>query len=86
MADEPAMLNEPSTDTLRVELRPWPDPAPEHRPELVGGRDAGVDLVIHYGPDGLPYAWEIEHASRHPEHIAAALDALRAAQGYKDAA
>ncbi len=84
-ADAP-VLYEPSTDTLRVELRPWPEPAPDHHPELVGGRDAGVDLVIHYGPDGLPCAWEIEHASKHPEHIAAALAALRAAQGYKDAA
>ena len=53
---------------------------------MVGGRDAGEDLVIPHGPDGLPYAWEIEHASRHPEHIAAALAARRAAQGYKDAA
>jgi hypothetical protein len=43
----------------------------------VGGEDAGEDLVIHYGADGLPWLWEIEHASRHPEHIAAALDELR---------
>ena len=85
-ADSSPLLYEPSTDALRVELRPWPDPVPDHRPELVGGRDAGVDLVIHDGPDGLPCAREFEHASRHPEHIAAALDALRAAQGYKDAA
>lgn len=86
MTGEPAILYEPSTDTLLVELRPWPAPAPEHRPELAGGRDAGEDLVIHDAPDGQPYAWEIEHASRHPEHIAAALAALRAAQGFKDAA
>jgi uncharacterized protein YuzE len=46
----------------------------------------GEDLVIHYAPDGEPYAWEIEHASKHPEHIAAALEALRQAQGHKNAA
>ncbi len=46
MADEPAMLNEPSTDTLRVELHPWPDPASEHRPKLVGGREAGTPASI----------------------------------------
>ena len=51
-----------------------------------GGEDAGEDLVIHYRPDGLPYEWEIEHASRHPEHIAAALMQLRAAQGLAQAA
>ena len=48
--------------------------------------DAGEDLVIHYAADGEPWLWEIEHASRHPEHIAAALAALRAARGFKDAA
>lgn len=74
----------PDTDTLYVEIRPWPEG--DMRAEAVGGEDAGEDLVIHYGPDDRPYAYEIEHASRHPEHIAAALAALRAARGFAKAA
>ena len=60
---------------MAIELRPWPG----HRPHVaqVGGEDAGDDLVIHYGPDGEPWMWEIEHASAHPEHIAAALEEIR---------
>jgi NADH dehydrogenase FAD-containing subunit len=34
-------------------------------------------IQIHRAPDGAPWLWEIEHASRHPEHIAAALAELR---------
>ena len=61
------------TDTMAVEIRPWPG-----REDDDGiARDAGVDLVIHYAPDGQPWLWEIEHASRLPEHIAAALAELR---------
>jgi uncharacterized protein YuzE len=56
----------PDTDTMYVEVRPGP---------TEGGADAGPDLVIHYGTDGLPSGYEIERASRHPEHIAAALAA-----------
>lgn len=41
------------------------------------GRDAGEDLVIHYTPDGEPWLWEIEHASRHPERITNALAELQ---------
>jgi uncharacterized protein YuzE len=70
---EPAIRYYPETDTMAIEVRPCPDMT---RGE-VGGEDAGEDLVIHYGADGLPWLWEIEHASRHPEHIAAALDELR---------
>jgi len=58
----------PATDTLYVELRPGP---------TTGGEDAGADLVIHYGEDGRPSGYEIEHASKHPEHIAAALRLVR---------
>jgi hypothetical protein len=61
------------TDTMAVEIRPWPGRADDDGI----ARDAGVDLVIHYAPDGRPWLWEIEHASRHPEHIAAALAELR---------
>jgi hypothetical protein len=61
------------TDTLAVEIRPWPG-----REDDDGiTRDAGVDLVIHYAPDGQSWLWEIEHASHHPEHIATALAELR---------
>ena len=63
----------PETDTMVIEIRPWPG-----RDEEDGiGRDSGVDLVIHDAPDGEAWLWEIEHASRHPEHIAAALAELR---------
>jgi len=61
------------TDTMAVEIRPW-----SGREDDDGiARDAGADLVIHYAPDGQPWLWEIEHASRHPEHITAALAELR---------
>ena len=62
------------TDTMAIELRPWPG-----RQDNSVAEDAGTDLVIHYAPDGAPWLWEIEHASVHPEHIAAALAALRCA-------
>jgi hypothetical protein len=61
------------TDTMAVEIRPWPGPEDDDGI----ARDAGVDLVIHHAPDGQPWLWEIEHALRHPEHIAAALAELR---------
>jgi uncharacterized protein YuzE len=64
----------PDTDTMAIELRPWPG-LPGESGE---GEDAGSDLVIHYYPgDGKPWLWEIEHASQHPEHIAAALKELQ---------
>jgi hypothetical protein len=65
------------TDTMAIEVRPWPG-----RPGESGeGEDAGPDLVIHYYPgDGKPWLWEIEHASEHPEHIAAALMEMRSQQ------
>jgi hypothetical protein len=61
------------TDTMAIEIRPWPG---RDADDSIG-RDAGDDLVIHCAPDGAPWLWEIEHASRHPEHIAAALAELR---------
>lgn len=75
----------PDTDTLVVEIRAWPD-AGGGAGDAIGGEDAGDDLVIHYGPDDKPYLYEIEHASRHPEHITAALAAVRAARGFARAA
>jgi uncharacterized protein YuzE len=68
----------PDTDTMAIELRPWPElPRGQGDPRSIGGSDAGEDLVIHYAADGKPWLWEIEHASRHPEHIAAALEQIR---------
>lgn len=75
MSSEPHIRYQPDTDTLAIELRPWP--ATQGDASLVGGEDAGEDLVIHYAADGQPWLWEIEHASRHPEHIAAALEQVR---------
>jgi uncharacterized protein YuzE len=68
---------DPGTDTMLVELRPWPGGEPTA--PTAGGEDAGPDLVVHYAPDGKPWAWEIEHASHHPELISQALIAARSA-------
>lgn len=61
------------TDTMAVEVRPWPGDGDQSSI----GRDAGDDLVIHYAPDGEPWLWEIEHASQHPDHISAAISELQ---------
>jgi len=73
---EPSIRYYPETDTMAIEVRPWPEDA-EGDSKRIGGQEAGADLVIHYAADGEPWLWEIEHASKHPEHIAAALDELR---------
>ncbi|HEV2186594.1 MAG TPA: DUF2283 domain-containing protein [Stellaceae bacterium] len=75
MTAEPVIRYHPDTDTMAIELRPWPRTAGDARE--IGGEDAGDDLVIHYAADGQPWLWEIEHASTHPEHIAAALGQIR---------
>jgi len=72
----PAIRYDPATDTMAIELRPRPE-VPAEEPETVGEEDAGEDLTVHYAVDGEPWLWEIEHASLHPEHIAAALDLIR---------
>jgi uncharacterized protein YuzE len=76
MIPEPTIRYYAETDTMAIELRPWPA-QPDVDMDKVGGEDAGEDLVIHYAADGEPWLWEIEHASRHPEHIVAALDHIR---------
>ena len=81
MTGEP-VLYDPETDTLLVELRPWPAASPAEINEQVGGEDAEDGLVVHYGPDGLPHAFEIEHASARPDLVARALSALRHAKGF----
>jgi uncharacterized protein YuzE len=72
---EPAIRYYPDTDTMVIEIRSWPGQGSDAK--VFGGQDAGEDLVIHYAADGEPWLWEIEHASAHPEHIAAALDEIR---------
>jgi hypothetical protein len=72
MSESPVYYDAAS-DMMQVELRPWPGGEGEN----YGGEDAGPDLVIHYAPDGTPWMWEIENASQHPEHIAAALAEMR---------
>ena len=73
---DPAIRYYPDNDTMAIELRPWPEGTASGRSQN-GGEDAGEDLVIHYAADGEPWLWEIEHASVHPEHIAAALAEVR---------
>ena len=76
MTLEPTIRYYADTDTMAIEIRPWPQ-AHDGDPNNIGGQDAGEDLVVHYAADGSPWFWEIEHASRHPEHIVAALDQIR---------
>jgi hypothetical protein len=72
------VLYDPETDTLLVELRPWPAASPAAVNDQVGGEDAADGLVVHYGPDGLPHAF----ASERPDLVARALSALRHAKGF----
>jgi hypothetical protein len=81
MSGEP-VLYDAQTDTLLVEIRPWPSPSPADVNDQVGGEDVDEGLVIHYGTDGLPHALEIEHASKRPHLVARALSALRVAKGF----
>lgn len=76
------VLYDPKIDTLLVELRPWPAASATEVNEQVGGEDVEAGLVDHFGPDGLPHAFEIEHASERLELVARALSALRHAKGF----
>jgi uncharacterized protein YuzE len=80
--DGEPVLYDPETDTLLVEFRPCPAAASAEVSEQVGGEDAEDGLVVHYGPDGLPHAFEIEHASERPDLIVRALSALRHVKGF----
>lgn len=73
----PQITYEPSTDTMYIEVRAFVDAAPGQDTSRIGGEDAGENLVIHYDATDRPHAYEIEHASEHPEHIIAALKELR---------
>ena len=55
------------TDSLYINLRPG---------ESVDNRIIGDDIVIDIGLDGEPVGYDIQHASRHAEAIAEALDYL----------
>ncbi|HEY3912654.1 MAG TPA: hypothetical protein VGM07_22600 [Stellaceae bacterium] len=62
---------------MAIELRPWPGTADE----TSVAHDVAPDLVIHdYAGDSEAWLWEIEHASRRPEHIVAALMELQRRQ------
>jgi uncharacterized protein YuzE len=76
------VLYDPETDTLLVEIRPWPAASSAELNQEVGGEDVEEGLVVHYGPDGRAHAYEVEHASARPELVARALNALRAAKGF----
>ena len=60
---------DPTTDSMYLKLRAGP------------GVDSRVcddrDLVIDLGEDGQPVGYDIQHASRHPDVIAEALQLLR---------
>ena len=76
MNGEP-VLYDPETDTLLVELRPWPAASPAEVNEQVGGEDIKEGLVVHCGSDGLPHAFGVEHASERPDLVARALAVRR---------
>jgi hypothetical protein len=81
MNGEP-VLYDPETDTLLVEMLPWPRASPAEINDQVGGEDVEQGLVVPYGPDGLPHAFEVEHASKRPDLVTRALAALRQAKGF----
>jgi len=76
------VLYDREIDTLVVEFRPWPSVSPAEVNEQVGGEDVEEGLVVHYGPNGQPHAFEIEHASERSDLVAQALSALRHAKGF----
>jgi len=58
---------DPTTDSLYIKLGPGPS---------VDNRIVGDDLVIDLGEDGEPVGYDIQHASKHPDVIAEALQIL----------
>ncbi len=58
------LFYDPTTDTMYVQFRDI---------DLMDAEDAGVDLIVHYGVDDKPAAFDIDHATTHPEHIVMAL-------------
>ena len=58
---------DPATDSLYIKVRLG---------ESVDNRVIGDDVVIDLGDDGDPVGYDIQHASRHGDVIAAALGLL----------
>ena len=61
---------DPTTDSLYIKLRPGAS---------VDNRIIGDDLVIDLGEDGEPLGYDIQHASKHSDIIAEALQILQRA-------
>lgn len=80
MKGEP-VLYDAETDMLYVEVRAWPG-EPDQVNDRVGGEEVEPDLVVHFAPDGRPFAFEVEHASARPDLIGKVLGELRAAKGF----
>lgn len=78
MSVDSPFLYDAATDSLYVKVRPGPSVDNEV--------DDARDLVIDLDADGMVVGYDIQHASKHPDVIAEALDALRAAQGHSKAA
>ena len=76
-ADTP-FLYDAATDSLYIKVRPGPS--------VDNAVDDARDLVIDLDSEGRVVGYDIQHASRHPDVIAEALAALRAAQGHSKAA
>ena len=62
---EPNIRYYPDTDTMAIELRPYPT-GPGGDPAQVGGQDEGEDLVVHYAADGGPWLWRLSTRPRIP--------------------
>jgi hypothetical protein len=77
---EGPVLYDPETDTLLVEIKPWPGASSGEINEEVGGEDAEEGLVVRSRPQA--HAYEIADASARPQLVARALNALRAAKDY----
>ena len=75
------VLYDAETDMLYVEVRSWPGSLDEVS-EQAGGEEVEPDFVIHFAPDGRPFAYEVEHASLRPDLVGRALSELRAAKGF----
>jgi uncharacterized protein YuzE len=73
-----AVSYDPSTDSMYVKIRPGLS--------VRQRMDDERDVIIDFGEDGEPVGYDIQFASNHPDVIAEALAALRAAQGLPQAA
>lgn len=58
---------DPATDSLYIKLRPRP---------LIDNCILSDDVVLDLGDDGEPVGYDIQHASRHADVIAEAIEQL----------